>query len=122
MSVVTVVGARPQFVKASMLSRALERQGVEEHVVHTGQHYDDNMSAVFFEELGLRRPDVNLGVGSGSHGTQTGRIMVALEDYLNERAAGSQGSPDWVVTFGDTNSTAAGRDRRRQAGTAAGSC
>lgn len=101
--IVTVVGARPQFVKAAVLSRLLERtDGVEEVLVHTGQHYDDAMSDVFFRELDLRRPDHSLGIGSGSHGEQTGRMLAAVERVLLET------EPDAVVVYGDTNSTLAG--------------
>jgi UDP-GlcNAc3NAcA epimerase len=96
-----VVGARPQFIKAAPVSRAL-RTRFTEVLVHTGQHYDDAMSDVFFRELGLPAPDRNLGVGSGSHGAQTGRMMMELEPViLAER-------PDWVIVYGDTNSTLAG--------------
>jgi UDP-N-acetylglucosamine 2-epimerase len=101
MNIVTVVGARPQFMKASMLSREL-RQRHEEFLVHTGQHYDDLMSDVFFRELGLAQPDVNLGVGSGPHGAQTGRMLEGIEKVLLEH------QPDLTIVFGDTNSTLAG--------------
>jgi UDP-N-acetylglucosamine 2-epimerase len=100
--VLTVVGARPQFVKAAPLGRALRDAGHEEILVHTGQHYDDNMSAVFFRELGVRAPDHFLGIGSGSHGAQTGAMLEAIEKVL------VAAKPDVVVVFGDTNSTMAG--------------
>lgn len=101
MKVVTVIGARPQFVKAAPLCREL-RQRHEEVLVHTGQHYDHMMSGVFFEELGIPVPDINLGVGSGSHGSQTGAMLEGIEQVLlRER-------PDWLLIFGDTNSTLAG--------------
>jgi UDP-GlcNAc3NAcA epimerase len=101
MNFVTVVGARPQFVKAAMLSRRL-RERHDEVLVHTGQHYDDLMSDVFFRDLGLATPDVNLGVGSASHAVQTARALEGLEEvFLAER-------PDCVIVFGDTNSTLAG--------------
>ncbi|MGA4577384.1 non-hydrolyzing UDP-N-acetylglucosamine 2-epimerase [Limisphaera sp. VF-2] len=102
MKIVSIVGARPQFIKAWPVSRALRQAGHTEILVHTGQHYDDAMSRVFFEELGLPEPDVNLGIGSGSHGEQTGRMLVALEPVL------LQHRPDWVLVYGDTNSTLAG--------------
>jgi UDP-N-acetylglucosamine 2-epimerase len=97
----TVVGARPQFVKAAMLSRELRRRH-SEVLVHTGQHYDDLMSDVFFRDLGLPAPDVNLGVGSASHGVQTARMLEGLEAAMLDRR------PDIVIVFGDTNSTLAG--------------
>src|SRR5216683_5577430 len=99
--VVTVVGARPQFVKAAPLSRALRRR-VREVLVHTGQHYDHEMSQAFFDQLGLPAPDRHLGIGSGSHGRMTGRMLEALEAVMLE------GRPDMVVVYGDTNSTLAG--------------
>lgn len=100
--VMSIVGARPQFVKAAVVSRALRRIGIRETLIHTGQHYDAGMSAVFFEEMGIPEPDVNLGVGSGSHAYQTGEIMVRLEEQLMSRP-----NPDCVLVFGDTNSTLA---------------
>ena len=100
--IMTVVGARPQFVKAAMLSRALAAAGLREILVHTGQHYDDAMSGSFFRDLGLPEPAVNLGVGSASHGIQTARMLEGLERVMQEQR------PDTVVVFGDTNSTLAG--------------
>ncbi|HMN10620.1 MAG TPA: UDP-N-acetylglucosamine 2-epimerase (non-hydrolyzing) [Gemmatimonadaceae bacterium] len=100
--VVTVVGARPQFIKAWPVGRALQEAGIEECLVHTGQHYDERMSRVFFDEMGIRRPERNLEVGSASHGAQTGRMLEALEQVLLEER------PQWVVVYGDTNSTLAG--------------
>jgi UDP-N-acetylglucosamine 2-epimerase len=99
--IVSVVGARPQFIKAAPVSRALRRRHTEV-LVHTGQHYDDNMSAVFFRELGLPEPDHHLGVGSGTHGVQTGQMLMKIEAVLLDE------QPDWVLVYGDTNSTAAG--------------
>lgn len=103
MKIMTVVGARPQFIKASVVSRLLRGYpGIEERIVHTGQHYDTNMSAVFFDELNIPKPDYNLNVGSGSHGAQTGAMLKAIEEvFLSYR-------PDYVVVYGDTNSTLAG--------------
>ena len=102
MKVVTVAGARPQFIKAAAFSKALRSQQIEEALVHTGQHYDDELSAVFFQTLELPEPRHRLGVGSGPHGEQTGRMLERLEPVLQAEA------PDWVVVFGDTNSTLAG--------------
>ena len=103
MKILTVVGARPQFVKAATLSRVIESMSdVEEIIVHTGQHFDKNMSDVFFEEMKIPRPDYNLAIASLSHGAMTGRMLEAIETIiLNER-------PDWVLVYGDTNSTLAG--------------
>lgn len=101
--IINVVGARPQFVKAAMVARGLERDGLGRSIlVHTGQHYDANMSQIFFDELGLPRPDFNLGIGSGLHGEQTGKMMAGIEQICLEV------KPDWVLIHGDTNSTAAG--------------
>jgi UDP-N-acetylglucosamine 2-epimerase len=102
MRVLSVVGARPQFVKAALLSAELARRGIEEIVVHTGQHYDRAMSDVFFEELALPAPSHHLGVGSAGHGAQTGEMLKRLEPVVQEEA------PDWVLVYGDTNSTLAG--------------
>lgn len=100
--VLTVVGARPQFIKAAPVSAALVRAGIDECLLHTGQHYDRGMSEVFFEELGLRAPGINLEVGSGTHGEQTAAMLVGIERAIRDR------SPDWVLIYGDTNSTVAG--------------
>ena len=101
--ILSVVGARPQFVKAAAVSRVLRAtRGLREVLVHTGQHYDRNMSGVFFRELDIPRPDVNLGIGSGAHGEQTGRMLQVLERTIVKE------EPDWVLVYGDTNSTLAG--------------
>ncbi len=102
MKILSVVGARPQFVKAAPVSRALEAAGINEVLLHTGQHYDPNMSAVFFSELGMRTPDYNLGVGSGSHATQTAAMLMGIEGVLLAER------PDFLMIYGDTNSTLAG--------------
>jgi UDP-N-acetylglucosamine 2-epimerase len=103
MKIVTVVGARPQFIKAAPLSRALRRNpATHEFLLHTGQHYDDAMSAVFFRELDLPQPDLNLGVGSGSHAAQTAQMLQGIEAVL------IQERPDSLLIYGDTNSTLAG--------------
>lgn len=102
MKVVSIVGARPQFVKAAPISRALRAAGHEEFLLHTGQHYDTNLSAVFFEELEIPPPNVNLGVGSGHHGAQTAAMLAGIEKMLLAE------TPDRVLVYGDTNSTLAG--------------
>lgn len=102
MKIVTIVGARPQFIKAATVSRALVERGVNEVLVHTGQHYDANMSEIFFEELQIPRPLHHLGVGGGPHGQMTGRQLEKIEEVLLAER------PDWVLVYGDTNSTLAG--------------
>ena len=104
MKIMTIVGARPQFIKAAVVSRAFEehRPDVQEIIVHTGQHYDANMSDVFFDELEIPRPDYNLGIGGGTHGQNTGRMMEKLEGLMMDV------QPDWVLVYGDTDSTLAG--------------
>lgn len=100
----TIIGARPQIIKAAAISRAVKKNfagQIEEHILHTGQHYDDNMSEVFFRELGIPEPDYNLHVGSGSHGVQTARILEGVEKVLMETHY------DGVIVYGDTNSTLA---------------
>lgn len=101
MKVLTVVGARPQFIKAAAVSRHLVSNH-HEILVHTGQHYDQELSDIFFDELDIDEPAYNLGIGSGSHGEQTGRMIVELEEVMFEE------SPDVVILYGDTNSTLAG--------------
>jgi len=100
MKVLTVVGARPQFIKAAVISREL-RKMCTEILVHTGQHYDYNMSDVFFEQLNIPHPNYNLGIAGGSHGQMTGRMLEALENVMIEE------KPDRVLVYGDTNSTLA---------------
>jgi len=103
MKIVTVIGARPQFIKAAVVSRLLGNlPAVEEILVHTGQHYDESMSDIFFQELAIPRPAYHLGVGSGAHGAQTGRMLEAIERVLLEVR------PDAMLIYGDTNSTLAG--------------
>lgn len=103
--IVTIVGARPQFIKAAAVSRVIRddyANRIEEVLVHTGQHYDDNMSKVFFEELDIPLPKHNLEISGGQHGAMTGRMLEAIEKVLLEE------KPDWVLIYGDTNSTLAG--------------
>ncbi|HWQ41207.1 MAG TPA: UDP-N-acetylglucosamine 2-epimerase (non-hydrolyzing) [Desulfosporosinus sp.] len=101
MKIATVIGARPQFIKAAAVSRVLRTQH-QEILIHTGQHYDTNMSDIFFDELNIPRPDYNLGIGSGRHGAQTGAILEEVEDVLISE------NPDALLVYGDTNSTLAG--------------
>jgi UDP-GlcNAc3NAcA epimerase len=101
MRILTVIGARPQFIKAAPVSAAFAAAGLDEVVVHTGQHYDERMSDVFFAELGMSLPSHNLGIGSGPHGQQTAAMLVGVEDIINTE------SPDALMVYGDTNSTIA---------------
>lgn len=112
MKIVTIIGARPQFIKAAAVSRAISRYNdqtsnsehrtLNEVIIHTGQHYDEGMSAIFFRELEIPEPLYNIGIGSGPHGQQTGRMIEAIEKLLMTE------KPDWVLVYGDTNSTLAG--------------
>lgn len=109
MKIITIVGARPQFIKAATVSRVIREfniqpsvKHIEEVIIHTGQHYDDNMSKIFFDELDIPYPNYNLEIGGTSHGAMTGRMIEKIEEILlNEK-------PDWVLIYGDTNSTLAG--------------
>ena len=103
--ILTVIGARPQIIKAAAISRAVRERfadEVTEKILHTGQHYDKNMSAVFFDELGIPQPDYNLGVGSGKHGEQTAKMIAGIEEVLMQEQF------DGILLYGDTNSTLAG--------------
>jgi UDP-N-acetylglucosamine 2-epimerase (non-hydrolysing) len=102
MEVVSIVGARPQLVKLAPIAAAFARTDHQHVIVHTGQHYDVDLSDIFFSGLGIPAPDVHLGVGSGTHGVQTGRTLAALDPVLEGK------KPDWVLVYGDTNSTLAG--------------
>lgn len=101
--VLTIIGARPQFIKASVVSKEIQKtDDLEEILVHTGQHFDENMSDVFFNQLSIPRPDYRLDINGGSHGSMTGRMLVEIEKVIQKEI------PDWVLVYGDTNSTLAG--------------
>ncbi|MBQ6721485.1 MAG: UDP-N-acetylglucosamine 2-epimerase, partial [Clostridia bacterium] len=100
MKIATVVGARPQFIKAAVVSHELRKRH-QEILIHTGQHFDYNMSEQFFRELDIPDPDYNLGISGGTHGQMTGRMLAAIEEVLIKE------QPDWVLVYGDTNSTLA---------------
>ena len=103
MKIATIIGARPQFIKASVVCRAADKQqGINEVLIHTGQHFSPNMSDVFFEDLNIRQPDYNLEIGGGTHGQNTGRMIESIEDILLKE------KPDYVLVYGDTDSTLAG--------------
>jgi len=103
MKVVTILGARPQFIKAGSVSRELAKNNdIEEVIVHTGQHFDANMSDIFFEEMNIPKPEYNLGIHGKSHGAMTGQMLEKIEEVLTKE------KPDWLLVYGDTNSTLAG--------------
>lgn len=107
MKILTIIGARPQFIKAGTISREISRlkvlgEEIQEVIVHTGQHYDTNMSSIFFDEMHIPKPDYLLGIGGNSHGSMTGKMLERIEDILFVER------PDWVLVYGDTNSTLAG--------------
>ena len=99
--IITIIGARPQFIKAAVVSKELKKS-FNEIIIHTGQHYDENMSNIFFEQLNIPKPKYNLGIGGGSHAYQTGNMMIKIEKILIME------KPDYVLVYGDTNSTLAG--------------
>lgn len=103
MKITTIVGARPQFIKAATVSRViLNTSGVDEVIIHTGQHYDENMSDVFFKEMNIPKPHYNLNINGVGHGAMTGQMLEKIEGVLISE------NPDWVLVYGDTNSTLAG--------------
>ena len=103
MKLITIIGARPQFIKAAAVSREIAKhQDIKEIIIHTGQHFDANMSEIFFDQMQIPKPDYNLGINSLTHGAMTGRMIEKIEEVL------LQDKPDWVLVYGDTNSTIAG--------------
>ncbi len=102
MKITTILGARPQFVKAATVSRALKKEGIQEIIIHTGQHFDENMSQVFFDEMDIPTPNYNLAISGLNHGAMTGRMLEKIENVLLTE------KPDYVLVYGDTNSTLAG--------------
>lgn len=103
MKIVTIIGARPQFIKTAAVSRVISKYpSIKEVIIHTGQHFDENMSGIFFEEMGIKKPDYHLAINSLSHAAMTGQMLEKIEPIL------IQENPDWVLVFGDTNSTLAG--------------
>ena len=102
MKIVTIIGARPQFIKASVVSKKFRENNINEILVHTGQHFDKNMSDIFFEEMGIPKPDYNLNINGLSHGAMTGQMLEKIEEILIKE------KPDYVLVYGDTNSTLAG--------------
>lgn len=102
--VVTIIGARPQFIKAAVVSKAFKEVGIEEHIIHTGQHYDRNMSDIFWEELNIPKPTLNLNIGSGQHGKQTAEMIKGIEEFVLLH----RDKVKAILLYGDTNSTLAG--------------
>ena len=105
LKLLTIIGARPQIIKAAALNRAIKNkfsEKIQEVIVHTGQHYDENMSEIFFEELGISKPNYNLNTGSGTHGKQTASMIIGIEEILLKE------KPNAIILYGDTNSTLAG--------------
>ena len=105
MKIITVIGARPQFIKAAVVSNVIKRLNnsfLNEIIIHTGQHFDKNMSQIFFDQLEIPKPDYNLNVSGGSHGKMTAEMLIGIEEIILIE------KPDWVLVYGDTNSTLAG--------------
>ena len=100
--IITIIGARPQFIKAATISRALKKSEINEIIIHTGQHFDNNMSKIFFDEMDIPLPHYNLNINSVGHGAMTGRMLEKIEEIL------LQEKPETVLVYGDTNSTLAG--------------